>query len=90
MTTDPTKTIAEYEKARNAHREAEIKIAQAKAQIDVYKQDIANILASENVDSIEKLKDKYEKELENLKAVTNVLVTETDKAKAILSKLGVQ
>ena len=85
MTTD---AIQEYQAAKQRHRQAEIDIAKAKAQVEIYQKDIANILASEGVSTVEELANKYQEELERLKTVTNVLNQEITKANEILSKLG--
>ena len=83
-------TIQAYQQAKQNHRQAEINIASAKAQVDVYKKDIENILASEQVASIEELKAKYQSKKQELEAVTAVLNKEVLAANEVLSKLGMQ
>lgn len=83
-----TDVLQDYQLAKQKHRQAEIEIAKAKAQIEIYQKDIANILASENVSSVEEFANKYREELERLKTVTNVLNQETAKANEILAKFG--
>ena len=46
-------TVEAYQVAKQQHRQAEINIASAKAQAEVYKKDIENILVSEQVSSIQ-------------------------------------
>ena len=82
-------TVEAYQVAKQQHRQAEINIASAKAQAEVYKKDIENILASEQVSSIQELQDKYKKKTEELAAITNVLQKEVAAANEVLTKLGV-
>lgn len=81
--------IQEYQAARQKHRQAELDITRAKAQIEIYQKEIANILKSENVASIEELSLKYQEELSRLKVVTETLNKETIKANEILDSLRV-
>lgn len=83
-------TIQEYQIAKQNHRNAEIGIAKAKAQMEVYQKDIANILASEGVSSIEELSTKLQEELKKLEAITSVLNKETAACTEVLTKLGAQ
>lgn len=81
--------IQEYQNIKARHRQAELDIEKAKAQAEVYKKEIANILTSEGVSSIQNLKEKYEEELQKLQAVTALLTKETNAANEALAKLGV-
>lgn len=81
-------TVQEYQAALQKHRNAELNIAKAKAQAELYQKDIQAILASENVSTIEELTGLYKQEQENLTIITNLLNKETEAANAVLSKLG--
>lgn len=81
--------IQEYQLAKQKHRQAELNIASAKAQVEVYRKDITNILLSEEVSSIEELQEKYTTKKQELEAITSVLQKETETANAVLSKLGI-
>lgn len=81
--------IQKYQRIKANHRQAEINMARAKAQVDVYKKDIEEILASEQVSSIEELSAKYKEKQEELKTISSVLEKETAIANEVLSKLGV-
>lgn len=82
-------TIQKYQQIKQKHRQAELNIASAKAQVDVYKKDIEAILASEQVSSIEELTAKYNAKRQELETITTVLEKETEKANEVLSKLGI-
>lgn len=81
--------IQEYQQAQQKHRQAELNIASAKAQVEVYRKDIESILLSENVSSIEELQAKYTAKKQELETITAILQKETDAANTVLSKLGI-
>lgn len=80
--------IQEYQLAKQKHRNAEMAIARVKAQVEVYQKDIADILASESVNSVEELTEKYKIELSNLESITKVLQKETEIANQALASIG--
>lgn len=80
--------IQEYQLAKQKHRNAEMAIARVKAQVEVYQKDIADILASESVNSVEELTEKYKIELANLESITKVLQKETEIANQALASIG--
>ena len=80
--------IQKYQDARKIHHQAELKIAKAKAQAELYQKEIASILESEGVTSVAELNAKYQKELESLNAITAVLNNEVASAREVLGRLG--
>lgn len=80
--------IQKYQEIKQRHRQAEINIAKAKTQVELYTKDIQDILTSESVSSVEELVNKYKAKQEELAALTQVLEKETALAESVLEKLG--
>lgn len=81
--------IQEYQEIKQKHRQAEINVAKAKTQADLYRKEIAKILEEENVSSIEELCEVYKKEVENLRSITSLLKQEVEKSQEVMNRLGI-
>lgn len=79
--------IQKYQALKQRSRQAELNMASAKAQAEVYRKDIESILISEQVDSVEALVEKYNQKCEEFRALLNVLETQTKQAEEVLENL---